>query len=136
MNVFAFIQASLKNIWVVISLSALLLIIGWILSRWIARIAVRLLDRTPLINQLAKRLKLSNSALIELRIQQTTRCLVILLSLWGAWKTLNSHPDLARFFESTWELIAQDPHEWASRVQHETSAKVIVLKPGESFTLP
>jgi L-ascorbate metabolism protein UlaG (beta-lactamase superfamily) len=37
---------------------------------------------------------------------------------------------------STWELIAQDPHEWASRVQHETSAKVIVLKPGESFTLP
>lgn len=105
MNVFAFIQASLKNIWVVISLSALLLIIGWILSRWIARIAVRLLDRTPLINQLAKRLKLSNSALIELRIQQTTRCLVILLSLWGAWKTLNSHPDLARFFESTWELI-------------------------------
>lgn len=36
---------------------------------------------------------------------------------------------------NTWDVIAQDPHAWASRVQRETSAAVHVLKPGESFTL-
>lgn len=36
---------------------------------------------------------------------------------------------------NTWDLIAQDPHEWAERVQAETSAQVHVLKPGESLTL-
>jgi L-ascorbate metabolism protein UlaG (beta-lactamase superfamily) len=35
----------------------------------------------------------------------------------------------------TWELIAQDPHQWAKRVESETNAKVHVLKPGESFFL-
>lgn len=35
----------------------------------------------------------------------------------------------------TWELIAQDPHQWAKRVESETDAKVHVLKPGESFSL-
>jgi L-ascorbate metabolism protein UlaG (beta-lactamase superfamily) len=35
----------------------------------------------------------------------------------------------------TWELIAQDPHQWAKRVESETGAKVHVLKPGESFSL-
>ncbi len=35
----------------------------------------------------------------------------------------------------TWGLIAQDVNAWAKRVTTETSAKVIVLKPGESFTL-
>jgi L-ascorbate metabolism protein UlaG (beta-lactamase superfamily) len=34
----------------------------------------------------------------------------------------------------TWELIAQNPHAWAHRVEAETSAKVHVLKPGESFS--
>lgn len=36
---------------------------------------------------------------------------------------------------NTWPLIAQDPNDWARRVESETSAKVHVLKPGESFTL-
>ncbi|MBN1147821.1 MAG: metal-dependent hydrolase [Anaerolineales bacterium] len=36
---------------------------------------------------------------------------------------------------NTWDLIAQDPHAWAQRVQAETSAKAHVLKPGESFSL-
>ncbi|HZY41949.1 MAG TPA: metal-dependent hydrolase [Anaerolineae bacterium] len=35
----------------------------------------------------------------------------------------------------TWGLIAQDVQAWAKRVSAETSAKVHVLKPGESFTL-
>ena len=36
---------------------------------------------------------------------------------------------------NTWDLIAQDPDAWASRVQSETSTTPHVIKPGESFTL-
>lgn len=36
---------------------------------------------------------------------------------------------------NTWDLIAQNPHAWSSRVTSETGAQVHVLKPGESFTL-
>lgn len=35
----------------------------------------------------------------------------------------------------TWELIAQDPSEWAARVKSATGASVVVLKAGESFSL-
>lgn len=34
----------------------------------------------------------------------------------------------------TWDLIAQDPKVWAAKVENETLAKVVVLKPGEKFT--
>jgi len=36
---------------------------------------------------------------------------------------------------NTWDLIAADAAAWAKRVEGETSAKVHVLKPGESFGL-
>ena len=36
----------------------------------------------------------------------------------------------------TWDLIAQDAAGWAARVEAETAAKVHVLNPGESVTLP
>lgn len=36
---------------------------------------------------------------------------------------------------NTFELIQQDAHAWAKRVEKATSAKVHVLKPGESFSL-
>jgi L-ascorbate metabolism protein UlaG (beta-lactamase superfamily) len=36
---------------------------------------------------------------------------------------------------NTWDLITQDPDAWAKQVEAETSAKVHVLKPGESFTI-
>lgn len=35
----------------------------------------------------------------------------------------------------TFDLIEQDEHSWANRVEAETGAKVHVLKPGETFTL-
>jgi L-ascorbate metabolism protein UlaG (beta-lactamase superfamily) len=35
----------------------------------------------------------------------------------------------------TWDLIAQDPHAWAKRVESDTSTRVHVLKPGESYSL-
>ena len=36
---------------------------------------------------------------------------------------------------NTWDLIAQDANAWAERVQKETSTKVAVLKPGESYSI-
>jgi L-ascorbate metabolism protein UlaG (beta-lactamase superfamily) len=36
---------------------------------------------------------------------------------------------------NTWELIAQDPDAFAGRVEAETSAKCVVLNPGESYRL-
>ena len=36
---------------------------------------------------------------------------------------------------NTWDLIAQDAGAWAKRVEAETSSKVRVLRPGESFSL-
>jgi L-ascorbate metabolism protein UlaG (beta-lactamase superfamily) len=36
---------------------------------------------------------------------------------------------------NTWDLLAQDANAWKERVERETSAKVIVLKPGESFSV-
>ncbi|MGD2187435.1 MAG: hypothetical protein PVI71_15000, partial [Desulfobacterales bacterium] len=35
----------------------------------------------------------------------------------------------------TFDVIKQDPHVWAERVQKETSAKVAVMNPGESLDL-
>ena len=36
---------------------------------------------------------------------------------------------------NTWDLIAQDPLQWAKRVEAETNSQVHVIKPGESFSL-
>ncbi len=35
----------------------------------------------------------------------------------------------------TWDLIKADEQAWAERVKAETKAKVVVLKPGESYTV-
>lgn len=34
---------------------------------------------------------------------------------------------------NTWELIAQNPVSWADTVQEETNAKVVILKPSETY---
>ena len=36
---------------------------------------------------------------------------------------------------NTWEVIAQDPHAWAARVNNETETVAHVLQPGESLSL-
>jgi len=36
---------------------------------------------------------------------------------------------------NTWDLIAQDGHAWAKRVEQETTSQVHVLKPGETYKL-
>lgn len=35
----------------------------------------------------------------------------------------------------TWELIAQDPKEWAKRVEAETNTTCVVISPGKSYEL-
>jgi L-ascorbate metabolism protein UlaG (beta-lactamase superfamily) len=34
---------------------------------------------------------------------------------------------------NTFDVIKQDPHAWAARVNKETDTKAVVLKPGESL---
>ena len=36
---------------------------------------------------------------------------------------------------NTWDLLAQDASAWAERVEKETKTKVVVLKPGESYSI-
>ncbi len=36
---------------------------------------------------------------------------------------------------NTWQLIAQDANAWKERVEKETKTKVMLLKPGESYSL-
>lgn len=36
---------------------------------------------------------------------------------------------------NTFDVIKQDPHAWARRVQSETSVKVVVMKPGDTLAL-
>ena len=36
---------------------------------------------------------------------------------------------------NTWDLIAQDPVAWSQSVQSKTGVKVLVLKPGQSYSL-
>jgi L-ascorbate metabolism protein UlaG (beta-lactamase superfamily) len=35
----------------------------------------------------------------------------------------------------TFDVIKQDPHAWAGRVQQETKTEVVVLKPGDTLEL-
>ena len=105
MDIPTFLQNSLNLTWVIIGLSALILILGWILSRWIALLVVGLLNRTPIVDFIVTRLRFSDAELITHRIQQITRAIIILLSAWGAWQILNSHPDISEFMMRTWQTI-------------------------------
>ena len=110
MDITTFIQDNLKTVWVIVGLSALLLLCGWLISRWIAKLVTGLINRSPIINLIVERFKLPNAELIHNRIQQTIRLLVILLVLWGAWATLNSHPDISNFLQTAREGIVNFSH--------------------------
>ena len=105
MDIPTFLQNSLKVVWVILGLSALILILGWILGRWIAKLVVVLLNRTPIVNFVVNRLKLPDAELFNHRIRQVTRILVVLLSIGGAWQILNSHPDISEFVMSAWQTM-------------------------------
>lgn len=105
MNVSAFIQSNLKIVWVIMGLSALILLFGWLTSRWIAKIVAGLINRTPVVNLIVKRFNFPDVELVNQRIQQTTRLIVILFTVWGAWQTLNNHPDIKEFITSARQAI-------------------------------
>lgn len=105
MDIPTFLQNSLKVVWVILGLSALILILGWILSRWIAKLVVGLINRTLIVNFVVNRLKLPDAELVNHRIRQVTRILVVLLSAWVGWQILNSHPDISEFIISAGQAI-------------------------------
>ncbi len=105
MNIPLFLQVSLKIIWVVIGLSAFILIFGWMIGRPLAKWLVNLLNRTPTIRFVVKRFKLPSVELINLVIQRIIRVLIMLFALWGAWNTLNINSDISGFITSTWLAI-------------------------------
>ncbi len=110
MGIARFLQDSLNIIWVVLGLAALILVVGWLLSRLIAKWAVGLLNRTTLIQLIVQRLNLSSPDVINHRLRQAIRALIILVSFWGAWKTLNSHPAIAEFLTQTGQAIQNFVH--------------------------
>ena len=95
MILLSFLQGSLNNPWVVLGLSAFILILGWMLSRLFAKWTVALLNRTHIINFLIMRLKLPDTESIDRLVGQFSRILVVVIAFWGAWQTLNSHPELS-----------------------------------------
>jgi len=97
MDISIFLQNSLKIVWVIFGLTALILILGLILSRQIARRVVDLLNYASAVNFIARRWKTVGVELINRRIQQITRALVFAFFAWGAWGILNSHPDISNF---------------------------------------
>ncbi len=97
----------MTNIWVILGLSALIIIFGWFLSRWIARLIVSFLNRTPLIRYLVKRLKLADAASINRPLQKVIRTILFILLVWAAWILLNSHPAITEFIVSAWEAVVR-----------------------------
>jgi small-conductance mechanosensitive channel len=110
MGIARFLQDSLNIIWVVLGLAALILVLGWLLSRLIAKWVVGLLNRTTLSQLIVQRLKLSSPDVINHRLRQAVRALIILVALWGAWKTLNSHPAIAEFLTQARQAIQNFVH--------------------------
>ena len=110
MGIPPFFQNSLNNVWIILGLSTLILILGWILSRWIAKLIVRLLNRTPVVVFLVNRLKLPDAELVNRRVQQVTRLIIVLLSAWGAWQILNSHPVVSDFIMNVWKAMLNFVH--------------------------
>ena len=51
-----------------------------------------------------------------------------------AVKLLNPRVVMPMHYD-TFDLIKQDARAWADRVAQETSAKVLILKPGETFEM-
>jgi small-conductance mechanosensitive channel len=106
MNIFSFLQDSLKNAWVVLGLSAFILLLGWALSRLFARWMVTLLNRTRIVNYVVRRLNLPDAESVNLFIGQITRIIIILIAFWGAWQTLNSLPEISILLTQAWKAVS------------------------------
>jgi small-conductance mechanosensitive channel len=105
MNISLFIHDSLKIVWVIAGLSGFILVFGWILSGFLAKWLVALINRTSILKFIINRLNLPDADLINQRIRQIIRTLIILLAIWGAWKTLSVNPDISGFIVNTWQAM-------------------------------
>lgn len=106
MNIFSFLQDGLKNPWVVLGLSALILLLGWAFNRLFARWMVALLNRTRIVNYVVKWLKLPDAESVDLFIGQITRVIIVLIAFWGAWQTLNSLPEISILLTQAWKAVS------------------------------
>jgi small-conductance mechanosensitive channel len=95
MNIITFIEGALTNGWVIVGLALLVVIAGYFLSRLLAGWIMRAIKRASRIRLLASRFKVEDAERILQRIRQAVRLILFFLSVWGAWMTLNSHPDVS-----------------------------------------
>jgi len=108
----AFIEESLKNLWVILGLAALSLVLGWMLGRLLSRLLLQLLRRTRVTEIVSRWLKQPDASRVELWVRRILSWAIFLLAVWGAVSILNSHPDIRGFLEEAWKVTlstAQQP---------------------------
>ncbi|MBN2676932.1 MAG: hypothetical protein JXR32_02585, partial [Anaerolineaceae bacterium] len=105
MDIIIFIENALDNSWVVVGLSVLVVIAGYFLSRLLAGWIVRAIQRASRIRMLASRFKDVDTGSILQRIRQVIHLILFLLSVWGSWMTLNSHPDVSARIGLIWQSL-------------------------------
>ncbi len=105
MVITTFIQNSLAIIWVVLVLAAIILVLGWALGRLLSWLLLRMLRKTRIIEVLSRWSKKPDTSPVELWIRRLIRWVVLLLSAWGAWSILYSHPDIRTFLDNVWTYI-------------------------------
>ena len=105
MDITTYLHDSVIIIWVIIALSAFILIVGLLTSRWIATFVTGLINRTPIIKHVLQHLKIPDAELMQQRIKKTIRLLSVLFFVWFSWTVLNSHPDVSNFMQNAWNAI-------------------------------
>ncbi len=106
MEISTFLQQAFKNVWVIVVLSGLILIIGWILGGVIPAWVSRLLARAQFARILNGRLKLGPGEVGSRALQQVVRAAVLVAALWGAWRTIDSLPEISGRLALAWSAVA------------------------------
>ncbi len=76
------------ELWMRIGFSILVLFLGWILGRFVARLFVRLLGKTPLDNKVASWLGHPDTGLLHAGLTSLTRLVFFALGLWIGWSII------------------------------------------------
>jgi len=99
-NITTILQNYLQNIWGTLGISAFILLLGWLISNWIAKLIMGLIRRTSIIERAGRRFNQMDVELTHHRLQKVIRLLVFILAAWGAWKTLNSNPSISNLLQT------------------------------------
>ncbi len=97
MDVLNFIRDALLNWWLIVGLSLLIIVSGYFLSRVLANWITHVFIRASRTHLLASRLKISDQDRLYHRVRQVIRLILFLLSVWGAWLTLDRNPYVSQF---------------------------------------